>query len=444
MGRIEALAQRYRSGDTTPEDVARAQLALAAGNDAHSIFTQLTPELALAQARASTERWARGTPLGPLDGVPLTVKDLFDLEGTATTRGSRVTGRAPAQRDAACVARLRAAGAVVLGKTSLSEFAFSGLGLNPHFGTPVQRAPRTGATHLVGGSSSGAAAALRAGIGCVALGSDTSGSVRVPAAWSGLVGWRPSQARYPLDGVALLAPSLDTVGVLASSVADVLAMDAVLHGEQPQLADTAPTFVFAANLCGGKVQHEVRDNCARFMARVADAGFACEEARVVALEQVMDAFAAHGTLVAAEAAHELRAFTEPAVARHVDPFVQRRLAAAREMRAHDLIALQQLRHRLLQEAASVPQDVIYVFPTTPATAPALAALHTPERIAAANASALSHTMPCSFLDMPGIALPSGHDGAGLPTSVLLCCPRGRDALLLSAARRLEALALFNP
>uniref|UniRef100_UPI0018268E7A amidase family protein n=1 Tax=Ramlibacter sp. TaxID=1917967 RepID=UPI0018268E7A len=331
----------------------------------------------------------------------------------------------------------------VLGKTNLSEFAFSGLGLNPHFGTPVQQAPGTGQAHLVGGSSSGAAAALRAGIGCVALASDTSGSVRVPAAWSGLVGWRPSQARYPLDGVAALAPSLDTVGLIASSVADLLPVDAVLRGASLELPHTELTFVLAANLCGDTVQRAVRDNCLRFMARLANAGFACEEARVVALDQVTDAFATHGTLVAAEAAHELRAFCEPALAQHIDPFVQRRRDSAREMRAHDLIALQQLRRRLLDQLAATPPGVIHVFPATPTTAPALAALRTPEQIAQANARALSHTMPCSFLDMPGIALPSGHDDAGLPTGVLLCCPSGRDALLLSVARRLEALALFN-
>ncbi|HSV54824.1 MAG TPA: amidase family protein [Burkholderiaceae bacterium] len=444
MGAIEALSQRFQRGETGPEEAAAAMLAHAGEPAAHAVFTQLLREYAQEQAQASAERWKRGRPLGPLDGIPVTWKDLFDIAGLPTTSGSLLASRAPAMQDAAAVSRLHAAGVVSLGKTNLSEFAFSGLGLNPHFGTPLQKAHRTGALHLVGGSSSGAAAAMRLGIGCVALGTDTSGSIRVPAAWSGLVGFRPSQGRYPVAGVAALAPSLDTVGIIAATVADVLCVDAVLQGDArtKPFAAQQPHFILVDQLCGPQVQASVRDNCLRLMRRLSNAGMACEQRHVESFDIVAQAFALHGTLVAAEAGHTLARYTTPESLAQLDPFVRHRLMAARAAPARDRLALLQLREAMLKRRAAAPANAIYVFPTTPASAPALSSVQTLDRITAANSAALRHTMPGSFLDMPGIAVPSGCDEAGLPTSVLLSCPRGGDAMLLAVARKLELLEIL--
>lgn len=445
VGRIEALARRFRRGESGPGQTAADCLIRAGLAPARAIFTQLTPALARRQAGESARRFAQGRPLGLLDGIPVTWKDLFDVADTPTTCGSLVTDAAPALQDAACVARLHAAGAVSIGKTNLSEFAFSGLGMNPHFGTPVQRAPRTGARHLVGGSSSGAAAAMRLGIGCVALGTDTSGSIRVPAAYSGLVGFRPSTGRYPDAGVARLAPSLDTVGIIAATVADVVHVDAVLRGSTAAAPPPAPPrFVLVDNFCGDQVQPEVRQNCLRLLDKFSDAGLPCERQHVEIFDAVVHAFERHGTLVAAEAGYELACYTAPELLARIDPFVRRRLAAARAMPAHRLVALLQIRENLMRSLARQPANLVYVFPTTPTSAPALSRLRTLTQIGAANSAALRHTMPASFLDMPGITLPSGVDDAGLPTSVMLSSHRGSDEMLLSAARRLEAMHFFGP
>lgn len=437
MSTIAALTKSYGGCETDPEQIAHEHLERACRlADGTATFTQLTPELAMSQARSSAERWRSDRARGSLDGVPLTWKDVFDIEGFATTCGSQLTPRGPAVRDAACVARLRAAGAVIVGKTNLSEFAFSGLGLNPHFGTPLQQAPKTGQAHLVGGSSSGAASALRHGIGCVALGTDTSGSIRVPAAWSGLVGFRPSLRRYSSEGVARLAPSLDTVGVLAQNVVDVCAVDRVLNdGARAHHSDVH--FVLVENFCGTDVQDEVRNNVCTVMSRLSDAGFRCERLRSETFDRVAEAFRRYGTLVAAEAAHELEPWLHDDAASMLDPFVLHRLREARAMPAHSLVALLQLRTALLHEIADEPTGRVYVFPTVPHTAPALASMDTLKAQMEANRDALRHTMPGSFLDMPGIALPSGHDEAGLPTSVLLSCSRGNDELLLAVALQLE-------
>jgi aspartyl-tRNA(Asn)/glutamyl-tRNA(Gln) amidotransferase subunit A len=222
------LAAAYADGRVTPADAAETCLRRASASQA--VFTCITADRAREEAEQSTARWRAGRPLSPLDGVPISWKDLLDVRGTPTTAASALLrSTPPARSDATVVARAAAAGMVCLGKTNLSEFAYSGLGLNPGFGTPVN--PRLGArARAPGGSSSGAALAVVQGCGPLAMGTDTAGSVRIPAAFNGLVGYRASSGRYPMQGVFALAPSLDTLGPLALSVADCMALDRVLRG----------------------------------------------------------------------------------------------------------------------------------------------------------------------------------------------------------------------
>jgi aspartyl-tRNA(Asn)/glutamyl-tRNA(Gln) amidotransferase subunit A len=200
------------------------EAALAAAAAAGPTFISLTPERARAEAARAT---------GPLAGVPVAWKDLFDVAGSVTTAGSPTRrDLPPATADAPVVAALARAGMVCVGKTNLSEFAFSGLGLNPGFGTP--RNPRD-PERVPGGSSSGSAAAVAAGIVPVAIGTDTSGSVRIPAAFCGIVGFKPTADRFDRAGCVALAPSLDSVGPLTTSVADAVRVDAALRGVPPSV-----------------------------------------------------------------------------------------------------------------------------------------------------------------------------------------------------------------
>src|SRR5215216_1976143 len=211
--------------------VAVCERALERARATTAVFTSLTEERALREARASAARLREGAPLGPLDGVPVAWKDLIDVAGAVTTAGSALRrGAAPATADAPIVARLAAAGMVCVGKTNLTEFAYSGLGLNPHFGTP--RNPHD-PDRIPGGSSSGSAVAVAAGVVPCAIGTDTSGSIRVPAAFCRIVGFKPTAARVPREGVLALAPSLDSVGPLTRSVTDAIALDALLRREAP-------------------------------------------------------------------------------------------------------------------------------------------------------------------------------------------------------------------
>src|SRR4051812_41416811 len=207
---------------------ALARIADPAGEGARACLTVYT-ETARATADAADARAKSGISLGPLDGVIVSIKDLFDVAGEPTRAGSRILADAPPPKtDAPIVRRLRAAGAVIVAKTNMTEFAFSGVGMNPHYGTPGNPADRA---RVPGGSSSGAAVAAADGMCDIAIGTDTGGSTRIPAALCGIVGFKPSQWRVPTDGAFPLSYMLDSIGPLARNVADCAKADAVMAGE---------------------------------------------------------------------------------------------------------------------------------------------------------------------------------------------------------------------
>src|SRR4051812_22314638 len=217
---------------------ALSRIADPAGEGSRACLSVYT-ESARAAADAADARKRAGVSLGPLDGVIVSVKDLFDVAGEVTRAGSKVLleeGKI-AETDAPAVARLRAAGAVILAKTNMTEFAFSGVGHNPHYGTPGNPADRA---RVPGGSSSGAAVAVADGMCEIAIGTDTGGSTRIPAALCGLVGWKPSKQRVPTDGAFPLSFTLDSIGPMAKTVADCAVTDAVMAGEDPPRFQPAP------------------------------------------------------------------------------------------------------------------------------------------------------------------------------------------------------------
>src|SRR5690349_9360403 len=195
-------------------------------------FTRLYTEQARATAEAQDRMRAAGVPLGPLAGRIVSIKDLFDVAGEPTTAGSIALRDAPpARQDAPAIARLRAAGAVIVGKTNMTEFAYSGIGMNPHYGTPGNPFDRA---RIPGGSTSGGAVAVADGMSEITIGSDTGGSTRIPAAFCGIVGLKPSQPRIPLDGAIPLSSTLDSIGPMARTVADCALADAIMAGDEPR------------------------------------------------------------------------------------------------------------------------------------------------------------------------------------------------------------------
>ena len=227
-GEILGLHERYNRGDVSPVDVARAQLdAIGRLNPAVNAFVLVDDPIALEMARASEARYRKGEAVGPLDGIPITIKDTLNVAGWPTRRGSRTTSDAAVLRDAVSIARLRAGGAVFLGKTTTPEFAWKGLTESPLHGVTLN--PLDPTRHA-GGSSGGAAAATALGLGVVGIGTDAAGSVRIPAAFCGVVGYKPTFGTIPLDPYPAAFWQLPHIGPITRSVADAALAASVMSG----------------------------------------------------------------------------------------------------------------------------------------------------------------------------------------------------------------------
>ena len=240
LATVPQLAAALAAGRTTSRalvDEALAKIADPAGEGART-FTAVYDKTARAAAEAQDALRRAGYVASPLAGLPVSLKDLFDVAGERTLAGSiALNDGPPAVRDAPIVARLRAAGAVLIGRTNMSEFAFSGVGINPHYGTPGNPADRS---RIPGGSSSGAGVSAADGTSVVAIGTDTGGSVRIPAALCGVVGFKPTRRRVPVEGAFPLSPTLDSIGPLAGDVASCAIADAVMAGEPPKVPPAVP------------------------------------------------------------------------------------------------------------------------------------------------------------------------------------------------------------
>lgn len=438
------LTRAYAAGETDP--VAVFEVAMAKAADVPAAFIAMTAERGRREAEASRARWQAGQPLSALDGVPVAWKDLFDVVGTVTTAGSATRRELkPASVDAALVSKLTQAGLVNLGKTNLSEFAYSGLGLNPHFGTPLN--PLDGAEPRVpGGSSSGSAVAVAAGVVPLAMGTDTAGSIRVPAAFNGLVGYRSSRRRYAFEGVFPLARSLDALGPLARTVEDVVALDRLLRGGLVSANGTiafamrgARFYVDPAWLDDERVQPAVRQNLERALERLAIEGAYIERKPINAMREALAMIERGDWVGSAEAFALHESLLDSAEAARLDPRVRKRLEGARSMSASSQIRLYQQGESLRRQLADELDGAFVITPTVAHVAPKLAPLEADESLfVATNLATLRLTMPGSLLDMPGVALPSGFDADGLPTSLLLAAPSGADDALLRLALSVEA------
>lgn len=443
------LVRRYAEGQADPVSVVRE--ALERAEQVPHAFISMTAERALQEASASAQRWKEGRPLSALDGVPVAWKDLFDIAGTVTTAGSAVfAGHAAAKADAPLVAAGARAGMVCIGKTNLSEFAYSGLGLNPHFGTPTNPAV-AGGTRVPGGSSSGAAIAVATGVVPLAIGTDTGGSIRVPSAFNGLVGYRPSTSRYSREGVAGLSRTLDTLGPLTHGVADCIAFDAAVHGRPA----TLPSGNAAIATLAGKrfivdpalferysVTPAVEANFERFVSQLQQAGASIETRTLATLAAVARSIREDGWLGALEAFALHRALLDSPDAARLDARVRTRLEASRAVPSDRLAMLLARRKELIDSFSEEMAGATLIAPTTASGAPELAPVAAdPERFARVNLQTLALTMPGSFLDTPAFAMPSGVDAEGLPTSVQIMRPQGDDDALFEVVRAIEGAAI---
>ncbi len=428
---------------TRPSSRDRLESALARirdpkGEGARACLT-VYAEAASAAADAADARARGGISLGPLDGAVVSIKDLFDVKGEPTRAGSTVLADAkPAIADAQVVRRLRQAGAVIVAKTNMTEFAFSGVGLNPHYGTPGNPADRA---RIPGGSSSGAAVAAADGLCEIAIGSDTGGSTRIPAALCGIVGYKPSRQRIPTEGAFPLSFTLDSIGPLARTVAECAAADAVMAGEDFEDVERAPLAGLRFGVAQGLPLEDMDETVSRrfseALARLAKAGVRLSDETFPSFEEMLAANAKGG--FAPAEAYSIHRDLLTARGDQYDPNVRARIERGAKVSAADYVEMMRMRARLIRsmDARLSGLDAL-VLPTTPIVAPLMGEVATRETFSAKNMLLLRNTSIGNFFDLCGISLPLPRDG-GLPVGLMLMARNGQDRRLFRIAAALEAL-----
>ena len=429
---------------TPPSAHDRLEAALARiddpkGEGARTCLT-VYREAARAAAAAADARHRAGISLGPLDGAIITIKDLFDVAGEVTRAGSKVLAEEgkPAERDAPVVRAIRGGGAVIVAKTNMTEFAFSGVGVNPHYGTPGNPFDRA---RIPGGSTSGGAVAVADGMCEIAIGSDTGGSTRIPGALCNLVGYKPSRQRISITGAFPLSTSIDSIGPIARSVADCAKADAVMAGEDFTALEPMSLAGLRIGIAQGAPLEALDETVGkRFPAaidRLEKAGARLSNEKLSVLDgqarvnsrggvQPAEAFALHRDRLDRRGAD-------------IDANVRTRLERARSIGAADFIDMVNERRVLIAQMDDRLKDIdVLALPTTPMVAPTIAEMTPPDVFARKNALLLRNTSIANFLDLCAISLPLPREG-GLPCGLMLFARNGHDHRLFRIAAAVERL-----
>jgi aspartyl-tRNA(Asn)/glutamyl-tRNA(Gln) amidotransferase subunit A len=441
MWTVAQLGAELAAGKTTSRELleeAFARIVDPAGEGSRA-FIKLYADAARSEAEFADRLRKSGVRRSPVDGLPVALKDLFDVAGDVTRAGAKMfEGNPPAKVDAPAVARLRAAGAVLVGRNNMVEFAFGGVGLNPHFGTPKN--PYDRATGRVpGGSTSGGAVAVADGMCVMALGSDTRGSIRQPAALCGVTGFKPTARRVPREGAFPLSFTLDSIGPLANSVACCAVYDAILAGEKPDPLPELPAKGLRLLLPRSSALDDLDTHVTRTfvstLSRLGKAGAVLAEVKVPAFDRQAEYFKGGG-FAGAEAYHIHKVNLGRAA--EFDPRVIKRVMMGWEMSAEDYLVLGELRAAFIREveALAAPFDAL-IMPTTPCVAPSIAETDaSDEDYFRWNARILRNTGLINFLDGCAVTLPC-HARGSAPVGLMVCGTAMTDRRTLAVAAAIE-------
>lgn len=440
---LEGLAGALREGKTTSRELveqALAKISDPAGEGAR-VFIKVDADGARAAADYQDQLRQRNRQPSPFAGIPISVKDLFDLAGEVTTAGSRVLkDAAPALADAPAIAALKSAGMVVLGRTNMTEFAYSGVGLNPHYGTPKSVFDRkTG--RIPGGSSSGAGVSVADGMCALGIGTDTGGSCRIPAAYNGIVGYKPSTGRVSTRGAYPLSFRFDSVGPLGNSVACCAAADALMAGDWSGKIDLREVSSLRIGVLKTAVleglDRGVSAAYERALARLSKAGAMLVDLEFKELLE-MPGLTIKGGILAAEAhAHHRDLIVQKGA--DYDPRVRMRIEAAAGISAADYLFILKRREEMIGRFAAVSHGFSAVaLPTVMIIPPPISALGTDQEYFRYNSMSLRNTYVGNFLKCCALSLPVSEPGAA-PVGLMLMGVWGQDEGLFSAGKAVETL-----
>jgi aspartyl-tRNA(Asn)/glutamyl-tRNA(Gln) amidotransferase subunit A len=392
------------------------------------------------EALAAADRSDAGESAGVLSGIPISIKDLFDESGFVTTGGSTfLSDAAPAARDCPVVERLKKAGAIIIGRTNLTEFAYSALGINPHYGTPKCAFDRvTG--RVPGGSTSGGAISVTDGMAAAAIGTDTGGSVRIPAALNGLVGFKPTARRVSRDGVLPLSTSLDSVGPIATSVEDCIILDAVLSGENQTVelntSVTGLRFAVPGSVFMDDLSPAVADAFASAISRLSSAG-----AKIIDVPMKEFAEAAEVNPRGAISSYEAYAFHRQWIAEHrdqYDPRVLARILPGESITVETYKRILKSRARFIDtiRAAASPYDAL-LMPTVPDIAPTIAeATKDDESYFRLNSRLLRNPSIVNLFDGCALSIPC-HEPGTAPVGLMVAGTQNTDLHILMVGKAIE-------
>lgn len=448
MRPITEQAAELHQGNITSRGLTEESLARIGdpGGEGPRTFIRVFHDEALAAADSSDRLRASGIVPSPLAGIPVSIKDLCDVGGFTTYAGSATMQNAPtAAGDAPVVSRLRAAGAVIVGTTNMTEFAFGGLGLNPHFGdcrNPYDR--ETG--RVPGGSSSGAAVSVADSMVAAALGTDTAGSVRIPASMCGLAGFKPTKARVPTDGIFPLSTTLDSVGPLAPTVGCCALVDAVFAGEPAVVPDAVPLdglrFAVPDTLVTDDLEPEVARAFENALGALSRAGVRIMEMPFPELGELAHvARARYPSMVEAYAIHRERLAD---MAGLMDPRISQRLFAGAELSGADYYDILRFREGLIQRANRItaPFDAV-VMPTLPIIAPPIADfLGSEERLRDPHIIIIRNTVIANLLDRCALSIPC-HEAGTAPVGFTLMGETMADKRILGIGQSVEKILSPN-
>ncbi len=443
---LAGLAHKLATGATTSRALVESCLdAIGDPNgEGRASFIRVYAEQARASADAHDALRRANRAPGPYAGIPISIKDLFDVAGETTTAGSVVLADAPsAMRTAPAIARLLQAGFIPVGRTNMTEFAFSGVGINPHYGTP--RSPWERAVgHIAGGSSSGAAVSVSDGFAAGAIGTDTGGSCRIPAALCGIVGFKATARRVPLEGALPLAPSLDSIGPLARTAGCCAVLDGIMAGEPgrvlPDIGVSGLRLLLPLNIAFANIDADVEHALDRAVARLHNAGALIDRRSLAAFDQINEAHAKGGI-----AATEAYAWHRDLLAAHADrydPRVASRILPGGDMSGADYFLLAQARARIIAQfdADMIGYDAM-MLPTVPIAPPRISDFETDSEYRRLNYLLLRNPSAVNFLDGCAISLPC-HAAGRPPAGLMLVMPAMNDARLLALACAVEKEAVL--
>ena len=441
MKSIIDIANDLKAGRTTSRELVEDSISKIqdSNGEGKRVFIKVHVESARAEADVQDSLRKSGTILSPIAGLPFSVKDLFDERGSVTSAGSTILRNAdPATEDAPTVERLRKAGGISIGRTNMTEFAYSGIGINPHYGTPKNPWDRqTG--RIPGGSSAGAAVSVTDGMSSFSLGSDTGGSIRIPSSFCGLTGFKPTTRRVPATGAYPLVPTLDTAGPLAPTVSCCAIVDAILASEEPKTPQTRPVaklrLAVPQTLVLDNLDKKVASCFSKTLETLSAAGADIIDIPFTALSEIPKINAGGGIYAEAFVAHRNQIEEH---ADKYDPRVRNRLLRTKDISAVDYLVAMKERDALIKEANKVTgQFNAIIMPTTPIIAPSIKALEEDTDLyLKTNILSLRNTFCFNFLDRCALSIPI-HSSGEAPVGLMIVGETLGDKELLSVGLAIE-------